>query len=243
MTVNDPTGHAEALLAEHAGRTRDLNRLIVHDMRSALQVVQGYLGLALRDADLADKTRAWLERAGHGADTLTALASTLSDVARLESGERPFALDETAVRALLDEAVESVRAAAPRHTITWTPPEGLDATVRLERSALARAVGYLLEHATKFSPAGSEVTVSLAVAEGVVRLAVTDAGAPVAPDDRARLFETLEQAALRRERKRYSSGLGLVFCRLTAEAHGGALRVESDGVAGATLTLELPTVG
>lgn len=100
---------------------------------------------------------------------------------------------------------------------------------------------HLLQHAARFSPAGSVVTLTVAEAGERVRMTVGDDGPSVDPAEREALFDLLAQARLRRERKRYANGLGLVYCRMAAEAQGGSVRL-ADGDRYAVV-VELPVGG
>ena len=76
--------------------------------------------------------------------------------------------------------------------------------------------------------------------EGFVELLVTDAGAGIAPELRASIFERFVQLdAGQSSDSRTSRGLGLAFCKLAVEAHGGTIAVES-GNPGATFLVRLP---
>ena len=90
------------------------------------------------------------------------------------------------------------------------------------------------------SPAGSLVRISIASGDGAVRVAVHDQGAGVAPEDREKIFEKFGTLADRQESSYHSVGLGLAFCKLAIEAHGGTIGVDAGVPAGCTFWFELP---
>jgi len=73
-----------------------------------------------------------------------------------------------------------------------------------------------------------------------VRLAVSDAGPGVPANERSRIFEPYSAGGLRSAAGLASSGLGLAFCRLAAEAQGGTIRLEDGVQGGSVFVVELP---
>jgi two-component system sensor histidine kinase SenX3 len=84
------------------------------------------------------------------------------------------------------------------------------------------------------------VHVSLAQANGAVRLGVTDTGIGIAPDEQRHLFERFFRATSAVERELPGTGLGLYIARVIAEAHGGSISVESELGRGSTFCIQLP---
>lgn len=101
---------------------------------------------------------------------------------------------------------------------------------------LRQALDNLVRNAIAVSPADGRVVIDAVSGGGTVRIAVSDGGPGIAEADRARIFEP----GVRLDEWRPGSGLGLAVARAIAEAHKGALRVESTPGVGSTFTLELP---
>ena len=95
----------------------------------------------------------------------------------------------------------------------------------------------LIEIAARYSPADSEIRVRAAVADGSLRVDVTDHGPGVARDAMPRLFEPFFRGA---RAQRGGSGLGLVVARGLVEAHGGRIWVENRPEGGARFVFEIP---
>jgi two-component system, sensor histidine kinase and response regulator len=74
----------------------------------------------------------------------------------------------------------------------------------------------------------------------MVRTTVTDTGPGIPPEYRERIFEKFGQVEGRQEGKKYSTGLGLTFCKLAVEAHGGQIGVDSEIGHGSTFWFTLP---
>jgi len=91
----------------------------------------------------------------------------------------------------------------------------------------------------KHTPVGTPMRIAIARGDGLVRVEVHDQGSGVPPDARVRIFEKFETAD--RDGHHRSSGLGLAFCKLAIEAHGGAIGVNPGVPVGSTFWFELPT--
>ena len=118
--------------------------------------------------------------------------------------------------------------------------------VEADSTRLAQVLGNLLQNAVKFTDRGGSVAVSLAVADGIRRVALTvkDTGIGIEPGLLTDLFEPFTQADRTLDRTQGGLGLGLALVKGLVELHGGEVHAESEGVGqGAVLTVLLPTIG
>ena len=221
-----------------------LTHMIVHDLRSPLTGLQAYLDL-LRVAVAAGSNDEVLEfaRDAHAlAGDLKEMISQVLDVSRLESGDMPLSPEDTDLVELLPSAVASL----------GPPPDGIGIVyetaeqpfvVACDRDVVRRVVANLVGNAFRFAPRRGEVRIGLEGSDGVVRLTVTDNGPGVEPEYRKVIFEKFGQVPLARAGKARSTGLGLTFCKLAVEAHGGKIGVDSSNSGGARFWIELPWNG
>ena len=103
---------------------------------------------------------------------------------------------------------------------------------------IVRVMQNLLGNALKFSGRGSTVLIRATYSDGFVNIAVVDCGVGIAPEDQEMIFAKFGQVGERRG----GSGLGLTFCKLVVEAHGGQIWVESKLGQGSTFFFTLPTI-
>jgi signal transduction histidine kinase len=90
-----------------------------------------------------------------------------------------------------------------------------------------RVAGNLIDNAMKFSPSGGQVVISACVNEcGMAQVQISDNGPGIPEEYREKVFERFTQVPGQRSRRR-GSGLGLTFCRMAIEAHGGRIWVEN----------------
>lgn len=112
----------------------------------------------------------------------------------------------------------------------------------MDRQLIRRVLVNLLHNAAKFTPGGGKVTVTASIRDEPreLWLSVADTGPGIPEAHREMIFDKFAQASHRAAAEYPSTGLGLTFCKLVAEAHGGRIWVESEEGKGSTFTLALP---
>jgi signal transduction histidine kinase len=216
-----------------------LTHMIVHDMRAPIQTIMGYLELLKYNEHLSEDDSMYVHKIQECCGGLTEMVNSLLDISRLENNKIPLLSEEIDLEELIEKVVSGFSgvANAPRIITDLAPcPEKLDA----DRSLIERVMINLLSNACKFTPGNGLVTVSMnRSAKGFI-IKVTDTGEGIPPEEHDRIFEKFAQVMLSRKRYRYSSGLGLTFCKLAVEAHGGKISVKSAPGKGSVFTVELP---
>ena len=217
----------------------DLVHMVVHDMRSPLLALLVNLRFLKRPgSELSDNGRETLNDAIQSAEAVSRMANDLLDVSRLEDDKMPL---QRAVWDLTQMACE-VRSALgtldrDRHIDIESP--GVVA-VTCDGALVRRVVENLVANGIAHTPSGSHLRISIAGGDGRVRVAVDDEGPGVPPEARERIFEKFASVETRWARSYHSAGLGLAFCKLAIEAHGGTIGVDSRVSAGSTFWFELP---
>jgi PAS domain S-box-containing protein len=219
----------------------DVISLVSHEMRTPLTAIQGMTEL-LAEYDVGPERRREMNLAIN--DEVKRLARMIAeylDITRLESGVtvvRPSTLRlETLIErvlAMLDpvagqRGIRLVRNLAP----------GLPALVG-DADLLARAVENLVSNAIKYSPGGTDVTVSASDDDSAVSIQVADQGCGIPEASLARIFEKFYRVPRVQDAEVPGTGLGLSLVREIAELHGGSVTVRSEVNAGSTFTLRLP---
>jgi signal transduction histidine kinase len=164
------------------------------------------------------------------------LVNDLLDAERIDMGQFPLRLAPVDLCTLVQDAVDTFGRASPRRVVCDVPPEPLMHIADGER--LASVLLNYLDNAAKYAPEPSPIEVRLSQAGERVRIAVTDHGPGVRPEDRERLFRRYFRAPATQE-VAGGLGLGLFICRAIAERHGGAVGVDSVPGKGATFWLDL----
>ena len=226
----------------------DLSQMMVHDLRSPLSAIATALRMLQEMGDsLPPEQRAQLVDMGlRSVDRLDTMIHTLLEIGRLQSGD----LQPERIPLPLAEVVQAVvrrlaPLAAEAHIgIRVDLEEGLPPAYA-DLSLVDRVLANLLDNALKFSPDGSEVTITgdlVREGEGAgrwLRIAVRDRGPGVPPAYREAIFEKFGQVRSAPSRRR-GAGLGLTFCRLAVQAHGGRIGLESPPEGGSIFWFTLP---
>jgi len=217
-----------------------LVQMIVHDLRSPLTSVMGYLDL-LRTAGeaSAEKRMSFIDKAYSGSAQMAEMISSLLDVNRLEAGEMPVDRQSVDLCEVAAEALRSLGGLTIGRDVTETTPEG-PVVSSCDPALIHRVVGNMLGNALKFTPESGAITITVTRRDGRPRVEVADTGPGIPADVLGRVFDKFSQAGEGRARKRYSTGLGLAFCRLAVQAHGGTIGVDSKVGVGSRFWFELP---
>jgi signal transduction histidine kinase len=167
------------------------------------------------------------------------LISSLLDINRLESGKTVGAQQEVHPTILLEDALDAVQAMSDSRNQTITthltanlPPVWVDADM------VRRVLINLLENACKFSPREGRIEVGGKANGDWLQIWVQDSGPGIPVEDQERIFE--KYTRLKENEGPAGLGVGLAFCRLAVEGHGGRIWVESKPNFGARFNLTLP---
>jgi two-component system sensor histidine kinase/response regulator len=217
-----------------------LVHMIVHDLRSPLTSVMGYLDLLRTDQDLTENDRAlFVVDAAAGAAQMAEMITSLLDVNRLEAGEMPVDRQSVDLCEIAAEAARLLGGLTIGRTVVQAAPEGPIA-VSCDPALIRRVIGNLLGNAIKFTPQSGSITVIVSRSAFAARVEVEDTGPGIPANFIARVFDKFSQAEEGRARNRYSTGLGLAFSKLAVEAHGGTIGVMSELGQGSRFWFELP---
>jgi K+-sensing histidine kinase KdpD len=218
----------------------DLTHLIVHDLRSPLAGIKGYLDLLRLGADELDEDKqSYINDALGQVSTLMEMISSLLDVNRLESGELPLDMKESDLAALTAEAIGALGELTTGRSVKQENPHG-PINVNCDTDIICRVVATLVGNALRLTTQSDSVVVSVQNEEGIPRVEIRDTGPGIPPEYLEEIFDKYGQVAARKKRRKYSVGYGLTFCKLAVEAHGGIIGVESEVGKGSTFWFELP---
>jgi signal transduction histidine kinase len=237
LTVRDITA------AKEAERLRnDLTNMMVHDLRSPLSSIISSIDLIFRGitGEVTRQQRDVLTIAYGSTQRLLNMINLLLDISRLEGGHMPLEPAALDAEELVAMAFGNLQVLADTKGVALRPAAADAPPVYADRELVLRVLQNLLDNALKFSPKGSSVTLAAIAAPGdpgFVRFEVRDAGIGIKPQDREQIFVKFGQAGNRRST---GSGLGLTFCKLVAEAHGGRIWVESEPGKGSSFFFTLP---
>jgi len=220
---------------------KDMTDMIVHDLRNPLGSIISSLQL-LRTAVLEGDTTLPVDQllsigllSGH---KMHRLIDSLLDIGRLEAEDIELRRDWVSPRTLVTEAVEQVQPLALNRQQELSMEAGSDLPdVNVEYDMIARVLTNLLDNAIKFTPRKGHIGVYTKLEGDSVVFTVSDSGAGVLPADRERIFERFTR--LDTGQRTQGTGLGLAFCKLAVEAHGGRIWVDGAPEGGADFHFSL----
>ncbi|MEO8845492.1 MAG: hybrid sensor histidine kinase/response regulator [Kofleriaceae bacterium] len=208
---------------------------LVHDLKNPVNAIDLHAELVLRDRDGSERSKRAAEKIRDEGRSLIRMITTLLDIAKADEGRLIPARRPVELEPLIREVIAELDVRAQ--------PAGIRLVRELEASGLSadpdllrRILENLVENAIRHAPEGSEVRITARAARGGIELRVRDAGPGVPAAHRDRVFERFVQngdAATRTNR-----GLGLAFCKLAVEAHGGRIWIE-DGCPGAVFCVRI----
>jgi PAS domain S-box-containing protein len=220
----------------------DLTQLIVHDLRSPLGSIMSSLQListAFIEQDETVPVLKLVRIAMRSGQKLFRLINSLLDMGRLEAGETELKKISVSPEALVSEAIEQIQPLAldRGQTLLVHPCDPLP-EVPADNELILRVLTNLLDNAVKFTPKEGTITVRVEQVGQEVQFAVSDTGPGISPEFHQHVFERFGRLDSAHGFK--GSGLGLTFCKVAVEAHGGRIWVGSEAGRGATFYFTLP---
>ena len=217
-------------------------RMVSHDLRQPLTVVQGYTQQLQRIFDregLNGRKRRMLDAIAHSAARLAGMIRDLVDAARLEGGQIELNAELLDLRAFTAGLVERMEATGEEERIALQIPPDLP-PVSADAEKLERVLGNLLGNALRYSDPGTTVTVRAERKGDEVVISIADRGPGIPPEELSQLFQPYRRRKTRRLTGKEGLGLGLCIAKGLVEAHGGRIWAESTVGVGSTFFFTLP---
>ena len=223
------------------GLREDLTSMIYHDLRSPLANIISSLDVisTMVPEEERETVLYILKIAENSTDRIQRLVSSLLDVSKLESGQQ--VADQTVVETLpliqrtLQDVEPSVK--GRRQVIIGALPDKLP-PIWVDEDMARRVLVNLVENASKYSPNDTSVEVGARAEDGWLHFWIKDQGSGIPISEQDHIFEKFTR--LRGKGKAGGLGIGLAFCRLAVQGHGGRIWVESEVENGSTFHFTFP---
>ncbi len=221
----------------------NLTDMLVHDLRNPLTALMGWLDIfrATMGDEADDERFRLLENARRSGHVTLGLVGELLDISKLEAGKLTPNFDPVDISQLISDSIDAMRALIEIEDLKVTLDLDADVSVALcDKQLISRVMTNLISNAIKHTPAGGTITLQAHRGQNdVVVVSVSDTGEGIPPEYRRRIFEKFGQVE-EPGRERRGTGLGLTFCKMAVEAHGGDIWVESQIGQGSTFYFTLP---
>jgi heavy metal sensor kinase len=229
-----------ARLEDAFQRQRQFTADSSHELRTPLTAIKGQVEVALTRPREPAAYRDVLQAVNEEVDRLIRLVGSLLTLARADAGQIPIALEAINLPDLVAGAIEQVRGAAAQREVDLEAAPGPPVALEGDEDLLLQLLLNLLDNAIKCTPPGGRVTAGWGTNDTQVELWVRDTGVGIAPEYLPHIFDRFYRVDKARSRAEGGAGLGLSICRWIAEAHGGAMSVETELGQGSTFTARLP---
>ncbi|MEB3290244.1 MAG: hybrid sensor histidine kinase/response regulator [Leptolyngbya sp.] len=221
----------------------DMVNMIVHDLRNPITNILLLSEFFLENADMPpQKLRKNLDIIWRSGQKLRTLVDDLLVKAKLESGHFSLDRQQADLSELCRMALDEVRELAEHKKLSLhlDLPEGDSFPAYVDSVLIRRAIENLISNAIKYSPSQSNIHLKLTYSpDEQAIIQVTDEGPGIDENLRQHIFDKYEIGTLMRGVSQI--GLGLAFCKLAVEAHGGHITVEENHPQGSIFTIVVPT--
>jgi two-component system, sensor histidine kinase and response regulator len=218
-----------------------LSQFIVHDLKNPVGTLDLCAQLLLRDRELPARTRTTVQRMRDEARTVLHMLLNLLDISRSDEGALIARNEAVSLVSLFEQVLHDFDLKIQAASLTMAADsQGLSVTG--DASLLLRVIENIVENAVRHAPEHSHVQLSATSHDGSVEVRVTDQGVGIAAELREKIFEPFVQLEHgERTIQRNGRGLGLTFCKVAVEAHGGRIWIE-DASPGAAICFTIPHV-
>jgi K+-sensing histidine kinase KdpD len=213
--------------------------LASHELRTPLTSINGYIQLLHSRMEKQDTSEAkWVRELYSESKRMTNLVHELLEVNRLKQGQLQFVLRESHFSEIVTRAIERCLVNYPeRKIILQNKLNELNDLVIGDYDKLLQVVGALIENAVKFSPANTQVTLTLTQQSQYIYLKVSDKGTGIAREDMTKIFDGFYKGS---ENHHEGMGVGLLLAKHIINYHKGSLNVHSEVKKGTTVEVKLP---
>lgn len=215
-----------------------------HELRTPLNAINGFSEIMagemfgpLGDAKYKGYANDILQSGQH----LLSLINDILDMAKIEAGKLTLHYETVSLKEIVDDATRLMRGKVQEAGLNLVVDAPDMPVIEADHRGLKQVLLNLISNAVKFTPEGGDIVVALSREDDErVRVAVTDTGIGIAPEDLARLARPFEQVEGQHSKTTQGTGLGLALTKSLIEMHGGSLHLESEPGRGTTVSFSLP---
>lgn len=235
-------GYARRLAERVDSLRKTMNEAIIHDLKNPMTAIMGCLSCVLDDSPEVEEREKLVRLALHSCRAQMTLLETLVDTGRLEHGELVVQRLAMKTHTLLDSCLCDVKGIAAHLGVNLEESCAgpIPEEIHGDPDLLPRTIANLLHNAIKYTPPRGSVSLKLRWEGAGLTFEIKDTGIGIPPDHIERLFGKYYRVEGGDQTTRRGSGLGLYFCRLVVEAHGGRISIKSEVGRGTAITFDIP---
>lgn len=233
-----------ALLLEDERLKDRLTHMLVHDLKNPLGAVMGTIDFVLSDntKGLTNQQRQLLEMSLEESNHLLQMTTNILDVRKMRDGKlilQHKAISKSALMRLIGAATEDVGAELKRRQTQWRIADGLP-VFHADAEVLRRVFANLISNAVKHTRKDGRIIIEArAMPSDFLEIVIHDDGEGIPQEDLERIFNDFERSRVTNT-TRFDTGMGLAFCKLAVEQHGGRIWARSERGRGSSFFFTLP---
>ena len=217
----------------------EMSALLVHDLKNPISIVLANIEFISKSPRLNDEEREAADDARIAGYRTLRLLANLLDITRSEAGRLVLRRARQSLRELVAPVIERYERLAGARNVTMALEIDGALEVDVDADLLTRVVENILDNSLRFTPHDGRIVLGASSADGTVAFTIGNSGPPIPVAARERIFDKFAQGDS--NLRRSNIGLGLYFCRLVAEAHGGSIRIEETEALPTVFVIRLPS--
>ena len=229
------------LLEEERLRDR-LTHMLVHDLKNPISAIMGAVDFVRSDGqNLLQQQRDLIEMAYEESQRLLHLASNILEVRKMRDGKlklEPKPMTGRDLKRVIENSLMDVGVGMQQRRVRARVPDSL-ALFSADEDIVRRILANLVSNAFKHTIAQGRIQIEARVVAAMIEIAVHDDGEGIPDEDVERIFKDFERSRLTNS-TRFDTGMGLAFCKLAVEQHGGSIWVQSARDKGSSFFFTLP---
>jgi two-component system, sensor histidine kinase and response regulator len=226
-----------------------LTHMIVHDLKNPLAAIMGYLRIITAGmlGDLTDKQMETLTATLRNSEYLLNMIANLLDISRMEEGQLKLKYETFPLREIVEQNIAGLKILAEpenKSLLIELPADLPD--LEADKSLLYRVLTNLISNSIKhtYRDEGKVIiTATVDTEKQMMQVNVIDNGEGIPKEYLDKIFDKFTQVETKKLGKKLDTGLGLTFCKLAVEAHGGKIWVESEPDKGSVFSFTIPLKG
>lgn len=215
---------------------------VSHELKTPLTILKGGTEVALRKDRGVGEYRQLLSSHLEEIDRMSRIIDDLLLLSKADTGEMKLNVEEVAIRDLVLEVYMDMKIFAEKKNVNLVVNELEDTRLKGDELKLRRMLWNIVDNGIKYTQTGGKVEISSSLDNGYVRINVKDTGVGIGENDIKYIFDRFYRADRARKRET-GSGLGLSISKWIAEAHKGAIEVQSTSPSGSFFSIKLPAAG
>ncbi len=234
--------------AQQANRAKTifLNNMS-HDIRTPMNAILGYTGLAQKHVTDAEKTAGYLQKIEQSGTHLLSLINDVLDMSRIEAGKMTLNREKESLTEIIRETCTMIEneAAAKQLVFTSNTDAIRRSDILCDKLRVKQVLINCLNNAVKFTEPGGKVDLSVTQMEdtesgwGNYHLEIADTGIGMSDEFRQRIFQPFERAETSTVSGIQGTGLGMSICKSIVDNSGGTIAVESKEGVGTTIIIDI----